>query len=126
MRCGGVASQKLCTARSLFGGVSVLSGGKHRASTATAGLVNECFLRFLYSYSSYSDRKRRSIAFLPQPQRFPSVLLTLASLLFAIARRRLAQLTAATAATTRRFSHKCYENKCKKCHRFASDEALAA
>ena len=58
---------------------------------------------------------------LPQPQRFPSVLLTLASLLFAAA--ALAQLTAATSATTRGFSHKCYENKCKKCHRFSSDEA---
>ena len=85
----------------------------------SCGLVKECFLRFLYSYR---DRKRRSIAlFLPQPQRFPSVLLTLASLLFAAA--ALAQLTAATAATTRGYSQKCYENKWKKCHRFSSDEA---
>ena len=90
MRCGGVASQKLCTARSL---VVCLCERRQTpgVNRNSCGLVKECFLRFFYSYS---DRKRRSMSFFAPPQRFPSVLQTLASLLFA--RRRLAQLTAAT------------------------------
>ena len=83
----------------------------------SCGLVKECFCDF-----SIAQRQKEAQYELFLPQRFTSVLLTLASLQFA-RRRRLAQLTAATAATTRGFSHKCYENKWKKCHRFSSDEA---
>ena len=96
-----------------------VSGETPGVNRNSCGLVKECFLCD-FSIATATQKEAQYELSLPQPQRFPSVLLTLASL---FARRRLAQLTAATAATTRGYSQKCYENKWKKCHRFSSDEA---
>ena len=93
VRCGGVAAQS-CARRVPCLVVCLCERNTRRQPQQ----LWPC--KIVFSAISIVQKEAQYELFLPQPQRFPSVLLTLASLLFA-----------------------ADENKWKKCHRFSSDEA---